>query len=50
VTVDLDQEVKSDRCSSKEEATEAAYKFLWENFCISAPAEGKVKNHQMYQY
>ncbi|XP_039513899.1 uncharacterized protein si:ch211-91p5.3 isoform X2 [Pimephales promelas] len=42
VTVDLDQEVKSDRCSSKEEATEAAYKFLWEKFCISAPAEGQT--------
>ncbi|KAK7117761.1 hypothetical protein R3I94_023096 [Phoxinus phoxinus] len=42
VTVDLDQEVASDRCSSKEEATEAAYKVLWERFRISAPAEGQT--------
>ncbi|XP_077067156.1 uncharacterized protein LOC143720998 [Siphateles boraxobius] len=42
VTVDLVQEVASDRCSSKEEATEAAYKVLWERFCISAPAEGQT--------
>lgn len=41
VTLDLDQEFASDRCSSEEEATEAAYKVLWEKFCISAPAEGK---------
>jgi len=44
VTVDLDQEVASDRCSSKEEATEAAYKDLWERFHISAPAEGKEQS------
>lgn len=43
VTVDLDREVVSDRCSSKEEATEAAYKVLWESFRISAPVEGKVQ-------
>ncbi|CAM4734856.1 unnamed protein product [Leuciscus chuanchicus] len=42
VTVDLDQEVASDRCSSKEEATEAAYKVLWGRFRISAPAEGQT--------
>ncbi len=42
VTVDLNQEVVSDRCSSKDEAIEAAYKVLWESFCISAPVEGKV--------
>lgn len=41
MTVDLDQEVASDRCASVEEATEAAYKVLWERFRISAPAEGK---------
>uniref|UniRef100_A0A9J8BNW7 Si:ch211-91p5.3 n=1 Tax=Cyprinus carpio carpio TaxID=630221 RepID=A0A9J8BNW7_CYPCA len=39
VTVDLDREVVSDRCSSKEEATEATYKVLWESFRISAPVE-----------
>ncbi len=43
VTVDLSREVASDRCCSKEEATEAAYKVLWESFCISAPVEGKVQ-------
>ncbi|XP_052399511.1 uncharacterized protein LOC127946790 isoform X3 [Carassius gibelio] len=39
VTVDLNREVESDTCSSKEEATEAAYKVLSERFHISAPAE-----------
>lgn len=43
VTVDLNQEVVSDRCSSKEEATEAAYKVLSERFHICAPVEGKVR-------
>ncbi len=44
VTVDLNQEVVSDRCSSKEEATEAAYKVLSERFHVSAPPEGKVQS------
>lgn len=43
VTVDLSREVESDRCSTKEEAIEAAYKLLWESFCISAPVKGKVQ-------
>ncbi|XP_051740162.1 uncharacterized protein si:ch211-91p5.3 isoform X1 [Ctenopharyngodon idella] len=49
VTVDLNQEVASDKCSSKEEATEAAYKVLWERFHISAPAEVCVTTGQMYR-
>lgn len=43
VSVDLNREVTSDKCSSKEEATEAAYKVLWESFCNSASVEGKEK-------
>ncbi|XP_039513900.1 uncharacterized protein si:ch211-91p5.3 isoform X3 [Pimephales promelas] len=50
VTVDLDQEVASDRCSSKEEATEAAYKDLWERFHISAPAEGRTYRSLIMEY
>ncbi|XP_043084402.1 uncharacterized protein si:ch211-91p5.3 isoform X2 [Puntigrus tetrazona] len=42
VTVDLNREVASDRCSSKEEATEGAYKVLWERFCISGPIKGQT--------
>lgn len=41
VTVNL-KDVMSERCSSKEEAAEAAYKNLMESFCINAPAEGQT--------
>uniref|UniRef100_A0A8C2E0P0 Si:ch211-91p5.3 n=1 Tax=Cyprinus carpio TaxID=7962 RepID=A0A8C2E0P0_CYPCA len=50
VTVDLDREVVSDRCSSKEEATEAAYKVLWESFRISAPVEGQTYKSVTMEY
>ncbi|XP_058623675.1 uncharacterized protein si:ch211-91p5.3 isoform X2 [Onychostoma macrolepis] len=50
VTVDLSREVASDRCSSKEEATEAAYKVLWESFCISAPVEGQTYKSVTMEY
>ncbi|XP_067293335.1 uncharacterized protein [Pseudorasbora parva] len=50
VTVDLDQEVTSDRCSAKEEATEAAYKVLWERFRISSPAEGRTYRSVIMEY
>ncbi|XP_051740165.1 uncharacterized protein si:ch211-91p5.3 isoform X4 [Ctenopharyngodon idella] len=50
VTVDLDQEVVSSKCSSKEEATEAAYKVLWERFRISAPAEGRTYRSLIMEY
>ncbi|KAL1247641.1 hypothetical protein QQF64_023017 [Cirrhinus molitorella] len=50
VTVDLSREVVSDRCSTKEEATEAAYKVLWESFRISAPAEGQTYRTGIIQY
>ncbi|XDV52801.1 hypothetical protein PO909_021461 [Leuciscus waleckii] len=50
VTVDLDQEVASDRCSSEEEATEAAYKVLWGKFRISAPAEGQTYRLLIMEY
>ncbi|XP_059401880.1 uncharacterized protein LOC132133156 isoform X2 [Carassius carassius] len=50
VTVDLNGEVESDRCSSKEEATEAAYKVLWESFRISAPVEGQSYKSVTMEY
>ncbi|KAI2648289.1 hypothetical protein H4Q32_018347 [Labeo rohita] len=50
VIVDLSQEVASDRCSTKEEATEAAYKVLWESFHISAPAEGQTYRTGIVEY
>ncbi|XP_016303922.1 uncharacterized protein LOC107659483 isoform X1 [Sinocyclocheilus anshuiensis] len=50
VTVDLSREVASDRCSTKEEATEAAYKVLWESFCISAPIEGQTYKSVTMEY
>ncbi|XP_016115464.1 uncharacterized protein [Sinocyclocheilus grahami] len=50
VTVDLNREVESDRCSSKEEATEAAYKVLWESFRISAPLEGQTYKSVTVKY
>uniref|UniRef100_A0A8C1VG48 Si:ch211-91p5.3 n=1 Tax=Cyprinus carpio TaxID=7962 RepID=A0A8C1VG48_CYPCA len=50
VTVDLSREVASDRCSTKEEATEAAYKVLWESFCISAPIEDQTYKSVMMEY
>ncbi|XP_016145756.1 uncharacterized protein [Sinocyclocheilus grahami] len=50
VTVDLSREVASDRCSTKEEATEAAYKVLWERFCISAPIEGQTYKSVTMEY
>uniref|UniRef100_A0A8C1CII3 Si:ch211-91p5.3 n=1 Tax=Cyprinus carpio carpio TaxID=630221 RepID=A0A8C1CII3_CYPCA len=50
VTVDLSREVASDRCSTKEEATEAAYKLLWESFCISAPIEDQTYKSVMMEY
>ncbi|XP_052399513.1 uncharacterized protein LOC127946790 isoform X5 [Carassius gibelio] len=50
VTVDLNREVESDTCSSKEEATEAAYKVLSERFHISAPAEGQTYRTGIMEY
>ncbi|KAK2867326.1 hypothetical protein Q8A67_025443 [Cirrhinus molitorella] len=50
VTVDLTREVVSDKCSSKEEATEAAYKDLWESFCSSASAEGRTYKSVTMEY
>ncbi|XP_073688145.1 uncharacterized protein [Garra rufa] len=50
VTVDLSREVASDRCSTKEEATEAAYKALWESFRISAPAEDQTYRTGIIEY
>ncbi|XP_026058613.1 uncharacterized protein LOC113043438 [Carassius auratus] len=50
VTVDLSREVESDRCSTKEEAIEAAYKLLWESFCISAPVKDQTYRSVMMEY
>ncbi|KAI7795789.1 hypothetical protein IRJ41_006421, partial [Triplophysa rosa] len=51
VTVTLDREVVSDGCCSNEkEASESAYKVLWQHLCIDALSEGQTYKSAILEY
>ncbi|XP_065148111.1 uncharacterized protein [Paramisgurnus dabryanus] len=50
VTVFLEREIVSDGGCSEEEASESAYKVLWQQLCINASIEGKTYKSTILDY